>query len=243
MSAHERDWDAFVTLSPEGVAHMDLAVEGVTCAACMVEIERGLGAQEGVETARLNLTSHRLAVDWAPERTTAERIVETLSRLGYRAHPFDPAQVRERADATGRELLRALAVSGFAMMNVMPLSVSVWSGADGTTRDLLHWVSALIALPATAFAGVPFFRSAWGVLRRGHVNMDVPISLAVLLASFDEEQTKFNKTLTDVCLQLKHMPIKEELKFRVIYFCIECGSSATCSRCAHNNYAFFSSFL
>ena len=37
MSAHERDWDAFVTLSPEGVAHMDLAVEGVTCAACMAE--------------------------------------------------------------------------------------------------------------------------------------------------------------------------------------------------------------
>ena len=82
MTAHERDWDAFITLTPEGRAHMDLAVEGVTCAACMVEIERGLGAQEGVETARLNLTSHRLAVDWAPERTTAERIVETIRRLG-----------------------------------------------------------------------------------------------------------------------------------------------------------------
>ena len=99
MSAHERDWDAFVTLSPEGVAHMDLAVEGVTCAACMVEIERGLSAREGVERARLNLTSHRLAVDWKAGETSAETIVETLSRLGYRARPFDPATVRAQADA------------------------------------------------------------------------------------------------------------------------------------------------
>ncbi len=188
MTAHERDWDAFITLTPEGRAHMDLAVEGVTCAACMVEIERGLGAQEGVETARLNLTSHRLAVDWAPERTTAERIVETLSRLGYRAHPFDPAQVRERADATGRELLRALAVSGFAMMNVMLLSVSVWSGnATGITpetRDFFHWLSALIALPAAVYAGRPFLRSAFSAIAARRLNMDVPIVIGVSLALF-----------------------------------------------------------
>eukprot|EP00873_Tetraselmis_striata_P015027 jgi/Tetstr1/435291/TSEL_024210.t1 len=188
MTAHERDWDAFITLTPEGRAHMDLAVEGVTCAACMVEIERGLGAQEGVETARLNLTSHRLAVDWAPERTTAERIVETLSRLGYRAHPFDPAQVRERADATGRELLRALAVSGFAMMNIMLLSVSVWSGnATGITpetRDFFHWLSALIALPAAVYAGRPFLRSAFSAIAARRLNMDVPIVIGVSLALF-----------------------------------------------------------
>ncbi|WP_349359870.1 heavy metal translocating P-type ATPase [Stappia sp.] len=188
MTVHERDWDAFITLTPEGRAHMDLAVEGVTCAACMVEIERGLGAQPGVETARLNLTSHRLAVDWSPEETSADRIVETLDRLGYRAHPFDPAQVRERADAAGRELLRALAVSGFAMMNIMLLSVSVWSGNATTitpeTRDFFHWISALIALPAAAYAGRPFVRSAVTALAARRLNMDVPIVIGVSLALF-----------------------------------------------------------
>uniref|UniRef100_UPI003BAD15A8 heavy metal translocating P-type ATPase n=1 Tax=Stappia sp. TaxID=1870903 RepID=UPI003BAD15A8 len=188
MSAHERDWDAFVTLSPEGVAHMDLAVEGVTCAACMVEIERGLSAREGVERARLNLTSHRLAVDWKAGETSAETIVETLSRLGYRAHPFDPATVRAQADASGKELLRSLAVAGFAMMNVMLLSVSVWSGnASGIsaeTRDFFHWLSALIALPAAAYAGRPFVRSAFSALAARRLNMDVPIVIGVTLALF-----------------------------------------------------------
>ena len=188
MSAHERDWDAFVTLSPEGVAHMDLAVEGITCAACMVEIERGLAARDGVERARLNLTSHRLAVDWKAGETSAETIVDTLSRLGYRAHPFDPATVRAQADASGKELLRSLAVAGFAMMNVMLLSVSVWSGnASGIspeTRDFFHWLSALIALPAAAYAGRPFARSAFSALAARRLNMDVPIVIGVTLALF-----------------------------------------------------------
>jgi Cu2+-exporting ATPase len=188
MTAHERDWDAFVTLTPEGRAHMDLAVEGVTCAACMVEIERGLGASPGVEKARLNLTSHRLAVDWNVEETGAEQIVATLSRLGYRAHPFDPAQVRERADAAGRELLRSLAVAGFAMMNIMLLSVSVWSGnasgIDNETRDFFHWLSALIALPAAVYAGRPFLRSAFAAIAARRLNMDVPIVIGVSLALF-----------------------------------------------------------
>ncbi|MCA1297988.1 heavy metal translocating P-type ATPase [Stappia indica] len=188
MTAYERDWEAFVTLSPEGEAHMDLAVEGVTCAACMVEIERGLSAQPGIRKARLNLTSHRLAVDWTPGESTPDQVVETLSRLGYRAHPFDPAQVRERADSAGRELLRCLAVAGFAAMNIMLLSVSVWSGnatgIETETRDFFHWLSALIALPAAVYAGRPFLRSAFAAVWAKRLNMDVPIVIGVTLALF-----------------------------------------------------------
>ena len=50
-------------------------------------------------------------------------------------------------------------------MNVMLLSVAVWSGATDATRDLMHWISAAITLPAVAFSAAPFFRSALRALR------------------------------------------------------------------------------
>lgn len=181
-----RDWDAFVTPADDGAVHMDLAVEGITCAACMGEIERGLSRLPGIRKARVNLTNQRLAVDWFREETGADDIVAALSRLGYKAHPFDPARQRERLDRHGKELLRALAVAGFAGMNIMLLSVSVWAGnaTDITpeTRDFFHWISALIALPTIAYSGRPFFRSAIAALKAGRMNMDVPIMIGVLLA-------------------------------------------------------------
>lgn len=186
MTVHMRDWDAFITPGKDGNAHMDLAVEGITCAACMGEIERGLSRLPGIAKARVNLTSHRLAVDWDQSATAADEIVSELSRLGYTAHPFDPASARERKDKTGQMLLRAMAVSGFASMNIMLLSISVWSGnvTDITpeTRDLFHWVSALIALPTVVYAGRPFAYSAFKAIRSGRLNMDVPITIGVSLA-------------------------------------------------------------
>ncbi|MEM9630324.1 MAG: cation-translocating P-type ATPase [Pseudomonadota bacterium] len=186
MTVHQRDWQAFVTPGKDGAVHMDLAVDGITCAACMGEIERGLKRLPGIRTARVNLTSHRLAVDWVEDQTGADEIVSELARLGYTAHPFDPASQKERLDRTGKQLLRCLAVAGFAGMNIMLLSVSVWSGnaTDITpeTRDFFHWLSALIALPTVAYAGRPFVKSAFNALAAGRLNMDVPIVIGVFLA-------------------------------------------------------------
>ena len=110
--------------------------------------------------------------------------MERLGELGYEARPYDAAAMADvDRDSVGRDLLVRLAVAGFAAMNVMLLSVSVWAGADAATRDLLHWISALIALPAIAFSGVPFFRSALAALSARRLNMDVPIPPAVWMAA------------------------------------------------------------
>ncbi|SFI87299.1 heavy metal translocating P-type ATPase [Albimonas pacifica] len=173
----------FVSDAGEGLKRLDLLVPGVHCAACIQRIEEALPKTPGLRSARVNLSLRRVSATYDPARAEPEDVVEALSRLGYPARPFDARAMHDaERDGEGRDLLARLAVAGFAAMNVMLLSVAVWSGATDATRDLLHWVSALIALPATAFAGVPFFRSALGVLRHGHVNMDVPISLALILA-------------------------------------------------------------
>ena len=167
-------------------AHMDLAVEGVNCAGCIRKIENALRQVPGITDARLNFTNRRLAVDWRDETLEAGDIIRVLERIGYRAHPFEPQRSESDETQHARWLMKCLAVAGFAAMNIMLLSVSVWSGnaADMTqeTRDFFHWLSALIAIPAAAYAGRPFFESALRAIRARRLNMDVPISLGVLLA-------------------------------------------------------------
>lgn len=178
------DLDAFVRRAPSGRDSIELMVTGAKCAGCISKIERGLLAVPGVAEARLNLSTQRLRVAWAPGALDAGRIVRTLSSLGYAAAAFDPEAAQRNIDEEGRRLLRYLAVAGFAAMNIMMFSVPVWSGDNEMgegTRTLLHWVSALIAIPAALYAAQPFFRSAFAALKARRANMDVPISLAVLL--------------------------------------------------------------
>jgi P-type Cu2+ transporter len=184
--AETLDLSQFVELSDAGAAHMTLAVDGVACAGCIRKIESGLTKLPGVVDARLNFTQRRLAVDWRDNEIGAADIMKALEDIGYHAHPFAPERAEADDSRQAKWLLKCLAVAGFAAMNVMLLSISVWSGnvSDMTqvTRDLFHWLSALIALPAAAYAGQPFFRSAWRALRRRELNMDVPITVGVTLA-------------------------------------------------------------
>jgi Cu2+-exporting ATPase len=169
-----------------GEREVQFAVHGVTCAACIGTIERAVAALPGAPVGRLNYATRRLRVRWRDEAFEPARVPEALGPLGYRVRRFEIGAL-EREDAAEMQfLLRCLAVAGFAAMNVMLLSVSIWagdvSGIDPATRDLFHWISALIALPAAVYAGRPFFSSAFKGLRAGALNMDLPISIGVTLA-------------------------------------------------------------
>ncbi|KUF12622.1 heavy metal translocating P-type ATPase [Pseudoponticoccus marisrubri] len=163
-------------------AHIVLSLPTIHCAACMAAVERALHAAPGVTAARVNLTQKRVNIEAAPDMAAAD-LIPVVEAAGYEAHELDASAIAATAtDRAGRDLLMRLAVAGFASMNVMLLSIAVWSGAEGQTRDLFHWISALIVLPAVAFSAQPFFRNAWTALKARTLNMDVPISLAILLA-------------------------------------------------------------
>lgn len=175
----------FVRRDGKGGARLELSVEGARCANCIARIESGLKSLEGVTDARLNLSTGKLAVAWREAKLAPAAIVKRVTDLGYGARPFDPEALLRNEDEDGRFLLRCLAVAGFAAANVMLLSISIWAGTGDMgegTRTLFHWTSGLIAIPAALYAGRPFYRSALKSLGSGHANMDVPISLAILLA-------------------------------------------------------------
>ena len=159
----------------------DFAVPGMRCAGCIAKLESGLVLQTGIVNARVNFTAKRVSVTHLPEMSMPQ-LLDAISGIGFEAVAISESS----GDANNKEakrLLKAMAVAGFAMMNIMLLSVSVWSGATGVTRDLFHWLSALIALPTVGYSGQPFLRSAWSALRKGRTNMDVPISIGVTITT------------------------------------------------------------
>ena len=177
------DISAFVRQTGK-LSCLDLAVRGAKCGGCLSKIETAVQALPGIETARLNLSNGRMAISWTGA-LGANRIAETIRALGYGVAAYDTTTETSATQKEERKLLIAMGVAGFAAANIMLLSVSVWGGAGEmgeTTRRTMHAISGAIALPAVIFSGRHFFQSAWNALRNGHVNMDVPISLAVLLA-------------------------------------------------------------
>jgi Cu2+-exporting ATPase len=166
---------------------LELLVQGAHCAGCLNKIERNIGALSGVTHARMNLTTGKLAVQSQKGGVSQGLVIETLNDLGYRAVPYDPVQARQAEDKEGRRLAIALGVAGFGAGNAMMFAVPVWAGLMGQemgegVRTAFYWLTALIAGPCALYAGMPFFESAWKALSKGKANMDVPISLGVLLA-------------------------------------------------------------
>ena len=163
-------------------ARIMLSLPAAHCADCIRIVEKTLQQVEGVISARLNLTLKRVSVE-AEEEVQPPVLITALKGAGYEAHELDPGLLSAtEADRQGRDLLMRMGVAFFSMMNVMLLSVAVWSGAEGATRDLFHWISGAIALPTVVFSSQPFFKSAWASLKAGRLGMDFPISLAIVLA-------------------------------------------------------------
>jgi len=163
-----------------------LAVENMRCGGCIRSVERAATGVPGVVSARANLSAKRLDVAVEQGSASEADLIAALARAGFAAAPIEAVKP-EAETAREKYLLRRVAIAGFAAMNIMLLSVSVWAGRSGdmdaSLVGLFAWLSALIALPTVAYAGQPFYASALGALRARRLNMDVPISLAILLAT------------------------------------------------------------
>ena len=166
----------------DGRANYVFSVPAIHCGTCIASIERAAAELEGVTSVRANLSLKRVALTLDTASRSLDAVVAALDRLGFEPQPL-AAEDNGKGDPHLKLLVRSLAISGFATANIMLLSIPVWNGADGATRELFHFISALIAIPSVALGGLPFFRSAFAAIKHHRLNMDVPISLGVLLAT------------------------------------------------------------
>ena len=157
-------------------------VSGMHCAGCLRKIENEIGKLSWVNDVRANLSLKQVQIRWDATTGRGSQLEEQLRGLGFEPALLHTTTTPEPHEQTLQHLFIGLGVAGFAAANVMLLSVSIWSGADAATRQLFHLISGIIAVPAAVYAGRPFFSSAANALIHGRLNMDVPISLAVILA-------------------------------------------------------------
>ncbi|MEN8166394.1 MAG: heavy metal translocating P-type ATPase [Pseudomonadota bacterium] len=155
-----------------------LLVEGIHCAACVWLIEHSLNAMPGVIQAQVNLSGKRLHVKWHNNQASLSSILNRLGQIGYAAVPYDPDVAEGALKRQNRTLLYRMAFAAFGMMNLMWISIALYSGAsEGEFRGLFHWVGFALATPVLAYSGYPFYQGAWSGLRNFHLGMDLPIAI------------------------------------------------------------------
>ncbi|MDH5546743.1 MAG: heavy metal translocating P-type ATPase [Gammaproteobacteria bacterium] len=169
----------------DDIRQIELLVEGIHCAACVWLIERSLASVDGIIESRVNLAARRLRVRWDNRELHLSVILSRLAQIGYLAVPFEVERARDSAKAQLRSLLFRMAFAGFAMMNLLWVSIALYSGADeGEFRNMFHWIGFALATPTLLYSGYPFLRGAWTGVRNLHLGMDVPIAIGALVTYF-----------------------------------------------------------
>jgi Cu2+-exporting ATPase len=159
-----------------------LILEGITCAACVWLNESHVRRQPGVTSVDINYTTRRARVRWDERVTRLSAILEAISAIGYRAHPYDIGRAEELAQKERKTALWRLFVAGFGMMQVMMYAVPVYLADGDMTPDieqLMRWASLILTVPVIGYSAAPFFVSAWRDLKLRRVGMDVPVALGV----------------------------------------------------------------
>lgn len=175
----------FIQTTTEG-AEISLLIEGIRCATCVWLIEKILSTRPGVLAARVNFGTHRLRLVFDPEQTKASGLIQALSRIGYLARPFTREAAAQQALAAQRSLLIRFGTAVFLSMQLMGPSLALYAGflqgIDPQTRQLMQLFAALVTTPVVFYAGFPFLAGAWHAARNRAPNMDLLISLGVLVA-------------------------------------------------------------
>lgn len=176
--------EAFV-FEEEGLSCTELSIGGVRCAACGWLIEKKLLQLPGVAQASVNLGSQRLHVRWQDSLQPVSQLIQQVERLGYSARPFRQDTHGALLARESRQMLMQLGVAGLGAMQAMMYAVAVYlgdyTGMDQQARDFFHWVGLVVSLPVFLYAGQPFYRSAWSALKARSLNMDVPVSIALVI--------------------------------------------------------------
>lgn len=183
---HPQIQHSFVLETGPHLKQAVLILEGITCAACVWLNERHLMQLPGVQSVQVNYGSHRARIVWDERAIALSHILAEIQLLGYHAHPYNAQSAAALRDKRRKTDLRRLAIAGISAAQVMMFAVGLyagdWYGMASDSVSLLRWASLALTLPVMAYAAQPFYSAAWSALRSRHLNMDVPVVIALVSA-------------------------------------------------------------
>ncbi len=173
----------FVTAQPDGTLFFFLQISGITCAACVWLIEQRLSQMAGISQVALNLSTHRLSVTLDPTESAVSDVFFALHALGYGAKPWQATEHHSNLEKLQKDFILRIGIAGVGLMQIMMNTFATYLGDIAWEYEhLLRWASLLFTLPVFFYAALPFYRAAWRDLKSRHFGMDVPVSLALILA-------------------------------------------------------------
>ncbi len=163
--------------------HLKLYVEGVHCLACIWLLERLPNINSEIYSARINFSNSILDVTITPDCDLA-KLAEQISDLGYKPHVIksDSEALKLQQSEEHSKLIR-IGVAGACSANIMLYSIAIYAGAGEQFASLFGWVSFFLTLPVLLYSAVPFYQNTLSALKTRTLNIDIPISFAIVIGS------------------------------------------------------------
>jgi len=178
--------DKIVQNDNQDIREVALILEGIVCAACIWLNEKQLRSLNGILSVSINYSNHRARIRWDNDRISLSEILESISRIGYLAHPFDPDRQQKQLEEERKHQIRRIGLAGVLGMQIMIFAVAMyaggWWGMDNGFKQSFRWISLFLTIPVLLFTSNVFFKAAWRDIRNHHVGMDTPVSLGIAIA-------------------------------------------------------------
>ena len=168
----------------ELLAKVTLFVPAIHCSSCIWLLENLYKLTDGINHSRVNFVNKEISLDYEPEVISLREIVELLATLGYEPSISLENSEKKSKKSVNRSLYLKIGVAGFAFGNIMLLSFPEYFGFEGLEPEIqifLSFLNIFLSLPVVFYCSSDYYRSAWSGLQQRIINIDVPISLGIIV--------------------------------------------------------------
>ena len=194
------EWSSFSTAHGDKKNQWEshVAIEGMHCASCAINIEKSVKAIPGVLAVDVNATSGRARIVWSADAVKPSLWMHAINLAGYSVLPAADALLLDDRRKNQRLMLWRVLVAGFCMLQVMMYTMPTYYAAPGEmtadTLNLLRWASWVLTLPVLLFSCGPFYKNALKDLKQRQISMDLPVALGITIAFLVSTAATFEPT-------------------------------------------------